>query len=434
MIINQLDADRYLWDGNPATFDITFEVKIRNGKAQNVSVVWIDIGGNYNDGVVDVDYTVSGTQVSMLGIAEPSLDGYELILYRDTDITQEMELIKNGVTDLKTLEMMSDKVTMILQEISMLKQNTLLRPRFEQSTWGAIPSAAVRGDRILGFDADGVPSVIDIPTGPQGPAGPQGDPGPTGAAGPTGLTGAVGPEGPQGAIGPQGPAGPQGPEGSPGLQGPPGPAGPAGPDGPQGPIGPAGPAGPPGPEGPQGIPGNDGAPGATGATGPQGNQGIAGPTGATGPAGPEGPQGPAGPAGPAGLEGPQGPEGPEGPQGPAGPDGPAGADGPQGPAGPAGPEGPIGPEGPQGPAGEADVSNSWIGLATGATSITEENDWSGSGTLYVYSYTGPATRYRLIQPGVDNFYESWLGGSTLGPLVAQRYFEMEGSGGGGGIG
>ena len=168
MIINQLDADRYIWSGDAASFDITFEVKIEAGKAKYLRVSWVNIGGTETVGVEGVHYTVAGVRVHMAALSNPSPSGYTLVLQRNTSITQEVDLIKNGVTDLETLERMADKLTMILQEIAAIRERSLRRPVSDEGPWGDLPPELTRSNKFLAFDVDGVPmaaaGVPDLPT------------------------------------------------------------------------------------------------------------------------------------------------------------------------------------------------------------------------------------------------------------------------------
>lgn len=157
MILSQLEADRYLWDGSAQTFEITFEVKTGADGAKYIRVQWVDSLGYTTVGQQGVGYTVSGLGVTMNALSNPSPAGYTLVISRDTDITQEVQLLRNGVTDLHTLERMSDKLTMIVQELVTLHERTLRRPITDENEWGELPSEGTRSGRLMAFNSTGKP-------------------------------------------------------------------------------------------------------------------------------------------------------------------------------------------------------------------------------------------------------------------------------------
>lgn len=85
-------------------------------------------------------------------------------------------------------------------------------------------------------------------------------------------------------------------------------------------------------------------------------------------------------------------------------------------------QGPVGPAGPQGPAGVGDVTQTWIGLATGAATITGEIAVTSPapGIRLTYTFAGGVIRYRFIANSgtVDAFYSD----AALTTLIVSRYF------------
>lgn len=110
--------------------------------------------------------------------------------------------------------------------------------------------------------------------------------------------------------------------------------------------------------------------------------------------------------------------GPAGPEGPTGAAGPTGATGPQGETGLTGATGDTGPAGPEGPPGGLAVT--WIGLATGATTIAPDVDQPMSGQVLRYTYSNAEIRFRFLDTDTDEFYTGW-DGTTLTGLVADRF-------------
>lgn len=73
----------------------------------------------------------------------------------------------------------------------------------------------------------------------------------------------------------------------------------------------------------------------------------------------------------------------------------------------------------QGPAGQ--IGTTWIGLATGWSTIPTLNTTIADGDVYDYTYAGGTTYYRLIPSGSadDAFYTTFMAG-VLSGLVAKK--------------
>lgn len=168
MIVSSDIVTRYQWSGAAESFEITFETKIELGKAKYVRVSWVDDVGNTFVGTEGVHYTIHRSTVTMNALSNPDPGGYVLVLERDTSITQEVELMKNGVTDLKVIERIADKLTMISQEISAIGQRSLQRPGSDENQWTTLPPEASRAGRFLAFDSQGRPlaaaGITGVPT------------------------------------------------------------------------------------------------------------------------------------------------------------------------------------------------------------------------------------------------------------------------------
>jgi len=120
-----------------------------------------------------------------------------------------------------------------------------------------------------------------------------------------------------------------------------------------------------------------------------------------------------GETGPQGIQGETGPQGIQGIQGETGPQGIQGIQGVQGD---------TGPTGPQGPAGVGDVTQTWIGLATGAATIAGETSVvsPAAGTRLTYTFAGAVVRYRFIS--TDGTADAFYSDAALTTLVVSRYF------------
>lgn len=259
----------------------------------------------------------------------PPQAGQRVTIARQLGLDSGARFAEGGVLRATALNAEFERLTRLVQQVDEKASRAVHLP--PSAPFAATQDLAISGEpranRVLGFDADGLPVLIGedtIPSGPVGPRGPQGDPGP------------VGPPGASGLQGPQGVSGPPGPKGD---------AGPAGPQGSPGPLGPQGLQGPAGLQGPQGLPGQSFTPDAVGPYAARGSHDAA-VAGFAYLAADLGllffklsnasgnwsdsiyfGRGEAGPAGPQGIQGIQGVAGPQGPQGVPGATGATGARG-----------------------------------------------------------------------------------------------------------
>lgn len=289
--------------------------------------VWVDDTLRSDFDVVLLQAGAGGGTVTFP--ADPPQAGQRVTIARLLSLDSGTRFNEGGVLRAAALNAEFERLTRLVQQVDEKASRAVQLPASAPfaSAQDLEIDGEQRANRVLAFDADGLPMLIgegNIPSGPIGPRGPQGVPGPVG---PPGASGLQGPQGSSGPPGPKGDAGPAGPQGSPGPQGPPGVQGPAGLQGAQGlpgqsftpdavgpyaarddhdaqaagfaflaadlgllffklsnasadwsdgiyfgrgEAGPAGPQGVPGIQGPQGPQGPQGVPGETGATGARG--------------------------------------------------------------------------------------------------------------------------------------------------------------------
>lgn len=287
--------------------------------------VWVD-------DTVRTDFTATLAPLgggSIVFAANPPAPGQRVTIARILGLGGGAQFSEGGVLRAEALNAEFERLTRLIQQVDEKAARAVrLAPEadFKGAPAFTIASGA-RANRVLGFDAQGQPTLIGegtVPAGPVGPRGPQGDIGPIGpqgATGPQGAQGSGGPPGPQGDPGPSGPSGPQGPQGIAGLQGP------------------AGIQGSPGEAGQSFTPDDVGTyaqrsshdAAAAGfaflaadvgqlffklsATTGDWSDGIYFGRGEAGPIGPQGIQGIQGPVGPQGIQGPVGATGAQGPRG-----------------------------------------------------------------------------------------------------------------------
>lgn len=106
------------------------------------------------------DYTVSGgagsTGTVTFGTAPAS--GTELVIYRQTDITQATDYVENDSFSAETHEDALDKLTLICQELDDTTKHCI-RVSNAEDQLTELADAATRANKYLTFDANGQPTV-----------------------------------------------------------------------------------------------------------------------------------------------------------------------------------------------------------------------------------------------------------------------------------
>lgn len=82
-----------------------------------------------------------------------------VLLWRDVDITQTTDFINNDALDAEILESALDKLTMISQQIWEKYQRNLYIPLTDPSAEMELPTKTERANKVLSFDANGLPDV-----------------------------------------------------------------------------------------------------------------------------------------------------------------------------------------------------------------------------------------------------------------------------------
>lgn len=383
---NTNSRNAYIGNDTTAVYPYTFHIIADSHLLVHVKEI---ATGNETLLVLNTDYSVAGAgevnggNLTLIDLGQAWISGsgflntgWDIILRRNTPLTQLTDIRNQGEFFAETHEDAFDKLT----EIDQTQQDEIDRSvKLAETTDPADFDPTLPADITLkplyfprvNSTADGLDLVPQSDLfGFTGPTGPQGTTGPTGPSGPTGATG------PQAATGPTGPSGPTGPTGITGATGP------------------------------------------VAATGPTGPQGTTGPTGASGPTGATGPQGTTGPTGPTGTTGPTGAQGTTGPTGPQGTTGPTGATGPQGTTGPTGPQGTTGPTGAVGDrySGTSADSNT-IGLGTFNWTVNTGLAWTpGQPIVIAFDASnymnGTVTSYNSLTGALVTSTSSFVGLGT----------------------
>lgn len=151
-------------DGDGVT--TTFKVPFYFIEASDLAVNVVNADGTTQLLALDTDYTVagagvpSGGSITKLGTTVPL--GKSVQIERDPPVTQETDYQSNDPFPAEEHEKALDKLTMIAQRHSRIFSNSLHFPTTE-STDGTLPQKSVRALNILGFDEQGMPTMIPIP-------------------------------------------------------------------------------------------------------------------------------------------------------------------------------------------------------------------------------------------------------------------------------
>ncbi|MBS4046575.1 MAG: hypothetical protein KG075_09565 [Alphaproteobacteria bacterium] len=118
--------------------------------------------------LLTTDYSVTGAGDpvggTVTGVATlPSTKRWEI--YRDPDMTQEVEHVDNDPLPAASIDQPLDKLTMIAQRTRELTERSLRQPDGDSDTIGSIPAQVARASMYLAFDADGDPIAATAPEG-----------------------------------------------------------------------------------------------------------------------------------------------------------------------------------------------------------------------------------------------------------------------------
>ena len=155
---------RSLGNGLTTAFPTTFVFDT----SSDLVVILTGTNGTDTAQIITTHYTVTGGSGSTgtVTMVTPPASGEYLTIYRDTGLTQELDLVENDQLPAETLEAAFDKLTYIVQE---LKEDLSRVVSFgETSGLDGSTFPAPSADAIIGWDADGLllenKSLTDINT------------------------------------------------------------------------------------------------------------------------------------------------------------------------------------------------------------------------------------------------------------------------------
>jgi len=152
---------RTSYSGNGVTTDFAFPYKfLADG---DLVVLLVDQNDNYTVQTIATHYTVSGAGADAGGtvtMTSPPSSTESLVIYRDTEITQEVDYITGDAFPAETHETALDKLTLVTQEIRSSVDRSLQASFTDTTVSMELPAASVRADKLLQFDTNGSPSVV----------------------------------------------------------------------------------------------------------------------------------------------------------------------------------------------------------------------------------------------------------------------------------
>jgi len=151
----------YDTDGSTADFPIPFYFL----RAADITAELVDAVDNLTDLVLGTDFTVTGAGQPSGGVLSATAAfarGYKLHIYRVVPVTQESQYQQNDPFPAKTTEKALDKLTMLVQQQKQTTDRALVVPRSDLNPQTTLPSARLRANKALGFDAAGNPFAIDL--------------------------------------------------------------------------------------------------------------------------------------------------------------------------------------------------------------------------------------------------------------------------------
>jgi hypothetical protein len=105
------------------------------------------------DYIVTFNETVQGGSITFV-LPQSNVT---VLLVRDVPIELSIHVPATGQLDIPGLNTMFSKLTAMLQQVRNLFQRALVQPASDANTIAALPTAANRASKFLGFDANGDP-------------------------------------------------------------------------------------------------------------------------------------------------------------------------------------------------------------------------------------------------------------------------------------
>lgn len=136
-------------------------------KNEDLLVVLQNAAGVETTQVLDTDYSVVGAGLQAGGtvtmVVEPAVDE-TLIIVRDPEQTQDLDLVENDDQPAESVEQAHDKAMMVIQRLQDLMDRAAVLNETDPEAAMKIPLLATRLSKFLGFDGAGDMTALASPT------------------------------------------------------------------------------------------------------------------------------------------------------------------------------------------------------------------------------------------------------------------------------
>lgn len=170
-IASQVNRVSYTGNGVTTAFPVSFPFQTTS----DLVVIETTIAtGVQTTQILDTDYTISGTPDSLghypnggsVDAVSPPAGTATWTIYRDPALTQSVDLVEGDPLPVESaLESPLDKLTMITQRLNDRLNRTLQQPEGDSANIIRLPAKITRAGKVLAFDTNGDPTVIDPFTG-----------------------------------------------------------------------------------------------------------------------------------------------------------------------------------------------------------------------------------------------------------------------------
>lgn len=161
-VVSENKKDQYNCDDSQTVFPYTFLILAET----HLKVVHCDADGDETELILTTDYTVSGVGEASGGNVT-TVETYPVLttltITRNVPLTQEMDYIENDIFPADSHERNLDKLTMLVQQLVERIERAIKAPITDIDPDLELPGAAARAEKLLGFDADGDPDLVDFP-------------------------------------------------------------------------------------------------------------------------------------------------------------------------------------------------------------------------------------------------------------------------------
>lgn len=158
-------ARKVVYQGDGATYQWSYDFLIP--ALGDVRVVKVDRSSGNEEEIAPQDFDATGLGNPAGGFVEYPLSGpalttsYDIVILRDLQYTQEVDLENQGALLPESIEIGLDTLVMQIQQVAEQLSRTLVMS-VADSAQATIPVATARANKQLGFDASGNPIAVAV--------------------------------------------------------------------------------------------------------------------------------------------------------------------------------------------------------------------------------------------------------------------------------